>query len=502
MFTMSESDDLEILADIQALDEALALDVKKKSQQYASQHSDDSLLSLDVDDPENNDCFDYLCENQYVDKSLNAYEINTRLITGLTIAKRKLTVLLEECEQKIKLLDEKMESRDASSSSPKYALSNAGMPYFKDKDYFSAPKNQDTKLKEARGELFLLSLKKPSRWSKKDRDTLLSVINNQAIESVLTGANKETDAFISDNQDEKTKLVLPRNFNEMVEAMGEKEFDWYKISATDFDNKHSPGECRAMWKVYLHPDIRKSEWTSAEDSKLLKCAKEHEYQDWDAITQKLGTNRSAYQCFIRYNTIKKVPCSGRVWTRQEDKHLMKVMNAIRIGDYIPWTEISNHMRHRTKQQIYVRWMYSKAPHLKKGRFTKAETSTLLKAVQKYGRNFGKISSVVMPHRTSVQLQLHYHTVMANINNTNSNLWSVDDDVTLINLHMKYKNNWSKISTYFSGKSRTQVRHRYCALVKYTMRGVSIENIPRPPPSIRHRRVIINRKLSSDRKSVV
>ncbi|XP_012527428.1 uncharacterized protein LOC105831674 [Monomorium pharaonis] len=495
---MSESDDSDILADIQALDEALALGVKPVLQ-CPSQHSDDSSSSHNFDDLEDNaDCLNYLSENQCIDESLNAYEINTRLITGLTIAKKKLTTLLEICEKKIQLLDERMESKEGWNSSSRTKLNNAGIPYFKDKNYFSAPKNDDTKLKEARNELSLFSLKKPNRWSRRDRETLLAAIHNQAIESVLSGENdKKPDPSTSDNQAEKDKFVLPRNFNEMVEAMGEKDFDWYKISITDFNNKHSPGECRAMWNVYLHPNIEKSEWTSEEDKKLLKCVKEYNYQDWDAITQKLGTNRSAYQCFIRYNTIKKVPSSGHAWTRQEDKHLIKIVNTIRVGDYIPWAEVSNHMRHMTKQQVYVRWMYSSAPHLKKGRFNKAETSTLLKAVRKYGTNFSKISSIVMPHRTSVQLQLRYETVMMNIKNEFSNLWTVNDDLKLINLHTKYKNDWSKISTYFSRKSRTQVRHRYYAIVRYTMRGISIENIPRPVSTyLRFKKITINKKLSS------
>lgn len=497
---MSESDDSDILADIQALDEALALTAKKKSEQCVN-NDQRSNVSSDIEDSEdNNDCLEYLCKNQSIDESLNAYEINTRLITGLTITKRKLIILLNECEEKIKLLDEKlMESKVGSSLNMKLAISNAGMPYFKNKDYFSSPKNYDTKLKGARGELFLPSLKNPSRWSGKDREMLLSAINNQAIESILCGEfNKEIDESTSNNRLKKTKLVLPRNFNEMVGELGEREFDWHKISVMDFDNKHSPGECRAMWNVYLHPDIRKTEWTSIEDNKLLKCAREYKYQDWDAITRKLGTNRSAYQCFIRYNTIKKVPSAGCPWTKQEDRHLTKIINALSIGDYTPWAEFANHMRHRTKQQIYVRWMYRKAPHLRKGRFTSAETSTLMKAVQKYGKDFSKISNIVMPCRTSIQLQQRYHTVMAN----NLNLWTVNDDMMLINLHAKYRNNWSKIATFFSDKSRTQVRHRYTALLKYTWKGVSIDNIPRPPPSIRNRKILINKKSSSSSLSKI
>ncbi|KYN43555.1 snRNA-activating protein complex subunit 4 [Trachymyrmex septentrionalis] len=497
---MSEFDDLDLLdiqADIHALDEVLALSAKKKPEQHVSNEQSD--VSSNVDAEDDDDCVNYLQANQEIEKSLNAYEINTRLISGLTIAKKKLTALLEECEQKIRLLDEKLKkSTDESSSNSKLAISNAGIPYFKDKDYFSAPKNIDTKRKEAAGEIFLLNLKKPNRWSGKDREMLLSAINNQAIESVLSGRfTKEIDKSTSNDQTKKSTLVIPRNFNEMVGPLGAREFDWHKISVMDFDNKHSPGECRAMWNVYLHPAFKKSEWTNTEDKKLLKCIREYKYQDWDAIAQKLDTNRSAYQCFIRYNTIKKVPLAGQPWTRQEDKHLTKIINTIKIGDYISWSDVANHFRHRTKQQIYVRWTYRKAPHLRKGRFTHQETLTLLKAVQKYGMDFCKISTTVMSHRTSVQLQERYHTVVSNINNR-YNIWTLNDDMMLLNLQLQYNNNWSRIAKYFSDKTRTQVRHRYNALLKYIAKGVSLETIPRPPPTIPNKRNFINKKSSSNK----
>jgi len=484
---MNEYDDSDIIEDIQALEKALAFDVKEEPLQqqcdYNRPLSSDCIPSIPS---ETTDLDDYLDTNRNIDtdqESLNAYEINTRLIVGLTIAKKKLTVILQECEQKIKQLDEEMTTcTDVSSLRTKCSLNTIGMPYFKDKNNFFPPKNTDTKLKEARGELFLLSLKKPNRWSEKDRDVLLRSVHNQAIESVLsTDFNSKIDdeeliKRKQDDQDKKAKFVLPKSFNELVGSLGEREFDWYKISVTDFDNKHSPEECRAMWNVYLHPQIRKSEWTSTEDKKLLRYAKEYRFQDWDAITLKLGTNRSAYQCFIRYNTIKKVPSTGRAWSKAEDQHLVTIVNSLRIGNYIPWSEIANYLWHRTKQQIYSRWMYRKAPHLKKGRFNSAETETLLKAIKKYGKDFPKISNTVMPSRTSIQLNEHYCMLIRNQNS--ENIWTINDDMILINLHKKYGNNWSKIAKYFGNKTRTQVRQRFNSLVKYTKKGISIECIPR------------------------
>lgn len=494
---MSESDDSDIEADIQALTEALSLPTNSDSQQqFVSSNSRPSSTPSINFDGSDDECFNYIYADQD-NESLNAYEMNEKLITGLMMAKKKLIVLLQECEGKIKEVEEKMSSSEKSSRIPnRIAVTNAGMPYFKDKNHFRAPKNCDMILKEQRGELFLPSLRKPSRWTGRDREILLKAIENEAIESILSkGFNdeidKQSDEETLNNQTKKVALPLPRNFKEMVGAVGEREFDWHKISRTDFEDKHSPGECQAMWNVYLHPHFNKSEWTNAEDKKLLQYAKECKYQDWDTITQLLGTNRSAYQCFIRYNTIKKVPSSGHAWTKEEDKCLENIISELKIGDYIAWSEVANHMRHRTKQQIYTRWMYRKAPHLKKGRFTYAETKTLMDAVEKYGMDFCKISNVVMPYRTSIQLNERYRTVMENINN--DKIWTINDDERLLQLHKNYNNDWSKIAMFFSNKSRIQVRQRFNAIQKYIKKDISLQHIPRPKND---KRILTYKKLSN------
>lgn len=486
-FTMSDSEDSDILADIKALDEALSLKTQNATQGNKSFSRSNSLSSIRSTDSEssNDECFDYLSTIQCTDvNTLNAYEINIKLTVGFKLVQKKLLNLLDKCEKKIKQLDDKINNGTGSNTDcslySKLAMTNAGMPYFKDKDLFYCPKNHDTKLKESRGELSVLSLSKPSRWSAKDKETLLKAIQNEASEAILanrfgqenTGKNKKKT---SDDQPNESTFVFPMNFKQMVGSLGEKEFDWYKISVMHFENRHSPVECRAMWNVYLHPDIRKSGWTNRENNLLLQCAKVNNYQDWDTIAKNLDSNRSAYQCFVRYNTIKKVP-TGSSWSKTEDRHLAHIIDTLKTGDYIPWSEVAFYLPHRTKQQIYTRWTYRKSPHLKKGRFTYSETDTLLKAVKNYGTDFVKISNKVMPNRCSSQLIDHYNRVMERL--VGNNIWTFDDDVKLIHLRQTLGNAWAKIAEYFPGKSRTQVRHRYSALLRYTRRDVSLTNIPR------------------------
>lgn len=494
---MSESDDSDILADIKALDNALMLNTNNKSSDsWHDIHNDSSSSSVDDSD-------DSCIENEFYRQSCqdtefaDAYEINKRLIKGLMLAKKKVSTLLQRCEEKIEELNEEIEtSKDGSTLHERTRYSIAGTPYFKDKLGFSAPKNADMKLKESRNELSVLHVQKSCRWSGKDRTALLNAICDEVFSSMSTSgfnveqlSNKTTDNQTGDettnkglskshsiaaNSLAKTTVMIPLNFSEIVRTMNENQIDWMKIAAQNFDNKHSPGECRSMWNVYLHPDINKNDWTNKEDKRLVQHVKQCGYQDWNTIATRLGTKRSAYQCFIRYNTIRGLPTSGRNWTKPEDQHLQLVINKLQIGNYIPWAEVANYMGNRTKQQVYTRWMYRKAPHLMKGRFTYVETQTLLKAVSQYGTDFSKISRHVMPHRTTVQLNGHYQSILQN----KANAWTYEDDMKLIKLHKKYGNNWVKIANSFVPKTRTQVRHRYMALQRYTTKGYKIRTIPR------------------------
>lgn len=480
-----DSDESDILADIQALDKVLSQnatnDRSTDNPSIGSSSPSSENGSCDSDD-DDDDSY-YINSNSNVDKFQNAFEINKQLIRGLMIAKKKVTALLKECEKKIERLDEKLKiTTDDLTDHCKLLLTTAGMPYFKNKNCFSAPKNYDTKLKESRGELFLLDLmKKPCRWSEKDRKMLITTIETEA-KCIVLGQSVDD---IGKKEPSKLSDLITK-----MEAMGEKEFDWYKIAATDFEDKHSANECRCMWNMYLHPDFYRKGWTSMEDNQLLQYVRIHNYQNWDAITARLGTKRSAYQCFIRYNTIKKTPFIGRSWTKVEDQQLVRVMNRLKIGNYIPWAEIASYMNYRTKQQVYTRWVYGKAPHLTKGRFTRAETDTLMMAIKKHGMNFPKISRTLMPQRSAIQLYSRYQTI---IDGKSKNTWSFDYDTKLLSLQSKHGNNWSKIAKDFPSKSRTQVRHRYNALMKFIDKGHSLHEI--------HRKTTLNMNVSTTKISL-
>lgn len=380
-------------------------------------------------------------------------ELNKQIISSLMNLKRDITFALAKCEQKLKAIECSLETHTVGNK--KILIYNAGMPYFKDKRYFSASANEDEILKENCKELQLKNLPKISAWTKIERDTLLNAVTEE-----IEREKEEKAKFSSTDALEKTS------------PSREKEFNWFRISSVYFEEIHSPFDCCVMWNVYLRPDINRKRWANSEIIKLRKIAKKYQYQDWDKIAKELNTNRTAYQCLIRYNTKKKLPKVQCTWTDEEDKRLLKLVEIFQIGDFIPWGEITNWMRTRTKQQVYFRWSYSLAPYLTKGRFTKTEDDTLRNAVTKYGTNFHKISALLMPNRSTVQLHDRYQTLIMN-QNRKRNSWTFEEDTKLLDLFKRVGPNWSMIAKQFSGKTRTYLRHRYKALQKYIKRGVSV-----------------------------
>lgn len=386
-------------------------------------------------------------------------EYNRQIISSLMDLKSNIILALTKCQKELAMIEYNLRKNIAKDT--KIAICNAGMPYFKDKHYFFASNNEDEILKESYKELQLKNLPKICAWTKKERDVLLDAVKEE-IER-----EKECNA--------RKKKFSSTNILQTVNPLQQKEFDWFKISSNYFEDVHSPFDCRIMWNVFLHPNINRKHWTKSEITKLRSIVRKYEHQNWDKIAEELNTNRSAYQCLIRYNTRKGLPKVHCIWENEEDKRLLKLVEIFQIGDFIPWGNVTSWMQNRTKQQVYFRWSYSLSPYLTKGRFTKIEDDILKDAVTKYGTNFRKISAALMPNRSTIQLHDRYQTLTINqIESWTS--WTLEEDTNLLRLFQCIGPNWAVIAKKFSCKTRTQLRHRYTALQKYIKRGVSISEL--------------------------
>nr|CAD7589112.1 unnamed protein product [Timema genevievae] len=366
-----------------------------------------------------------------------------------------------------------------------------GAPYFKDKNYFQAPPNQDVHLKKARNEINLIDISQARRWRAQDKTILEKAVKKQEIEKLLV-KNKTDELTLLENLkhcSEKDKITLQGKLDDikatadnvssrsLADLVGNKwvEYDWMRISVTDFKNQHTPEECRGMWFGYIHPAIVRSPWTHQEDMRLKEVALSFKCQDWQRIAEKLATGRTAYQCMCQYQMRLNENLKRGKWTDDEDRLLKQVVARYRVGSHIPWSKVAIHIPDRTKVQIFNRWKYSIAPHIKKGRFTSGEDQMIITALQRYGKNFKQIARF-LPDRTPVQIRDRYNSNLQYLDRKEPYKWTQEKDLKLLEMVEQFGDkSWSHIAKEFVGHTRSHVRQRWLTISKFQQNNPDIKD---------------------------
>lgn len=419
-------------------------------------------------------------------KLFDAHKLLTDQMDLATAGIEKLLQELNENLESQKQIRDKLESLSSkpgpSMREPSFTkcfFKIFGMPYFEDYKGFTPPPNEDTKQKLERGEILLSTLPKMHYWIKPHKKQLQESIRETLIkenrERLLNETRKieQKLTYVSDEeekcalkdlrkcQSELRKLKTISFLDLVMKENPDREYDWLKYHATVFKGLHSAEECKRFWHVYLKPCVNKCSWEPDEDFRLSNLAAENNFEDWDTIAKNLGTNRTAYQCFVHYHT--QISASqdytyGK-WTLDEDNHLISVVNASRWGDYIPWAKVAAHIPNRTRSQIYNRWYNSLNPTILKGRFTREEDLLLLAGVEVYGLSFKEMSAF-LKNRTPNQLKERFERYLRPKTRT-SGIWSLEEDKKLLELvGVHGDHNWVKISNAMRTRCRTQVRQRY------------------------------------------
>ncbi len=97
--------------------------------------------------------------------------------------------------------------------------------------------------------------------------------------------------------------------------------------------------CELMWKNLLHPSINCSQWDQEEDRMLMKLAEASSGRLWDSIAAELGSGRTGFQCFHRYQAKHSYARDKRKWTSAEDNRLKQLVERLRINNYVPWSKV-------------------------------------------------------------------------------------------------------------------------------------------------------------------
>ncbi|NXO09932.1 SNPC4 protein, partial [Oriolus oriolus] len=352
-------------------------------------------------------------------------------------------------------------------------------PYFKDKTTgIGPPSNEDAKEKAAQGIKSFEQLHS-TKW-KSGEKTLLqkSVVSdrlqrllqpkllkmsywNQKLEKVKTETERQTlEKQIKDLEQEIEAInQLPES-----DLIGNRfdEHDWDKISNIHFDGQRSAEELRKFWQNWEHPSINKKEWTEEEIEGLKQIAAKHNYLDWQAIAQELGTNRTPFQCLQKYQIYNK-DLKRKEWTKDEDQMLLELVQEMRVGSHIPYKKIAYYMEGRDSAQLIYRWTKNVDPSLKKGPWTPEEDAMLMAAVKKYReKDWYKIRTEV-PGRSDAQCRDRY--LKALHWDVKKGKWSMEEEEQLIELVQKHGlGHWSKIASELPHRTDSQCLSKWKLMI--------------------------------------
>uniref|UniRef100_A0A1A7XI37 Small nuclear RNA activating complex, polypeptide 4 n=1 Tax=Iconisemion striatum TaxID=60296 RepID=A0A1A7XI37_9TELE len=404
----SETDDVSDSEDEQ--DEvgqcAASLLAQKKKIQMAIQNLEDILgphspLSLSSGDSSSSDESD-LGLSESVDSCLQVNLVYQQVIQE-TLDHLE-TLLTHNQTQQRDILSQiygpvKEESRERPTSSlqhpPKMFLGSFLKPYFKDKlTGLGPPANQEARLRAQRmagcpNEKTL----RTKRWESWQKILLFHSVSRDSlrrfIQPKLSRVDYLTQKMFTANEEDQLQLRKQmEGLEKEIDLLSQKkedeliggryeEHDWQKISNIDFEGTKEAEDIRLFWENFLHPSINKMEW-SKEEVQQLK------------IFQR-SVSTSLTRSF---------------WIPEEDNQLRYLVDKMRIGNYIPYTQISYFMEGRVPNQLFHRWVQVLDPSLKKGMWTKEEDQLLLKAVSRHGECWWKIRLEV-PGRSDTSCRDRY-----------------------------------------------------------------------------------------------
>ncbi|XP_076033804.1 proximal sequence element A Pbp95 isoform X2 [Oratosquilla oratoria] len=414
----------------------------------------------------------------------------------LDVLYRKLKENLEKQEHIAEEIEEQRQilGKDSGQNCPvsgQYVLrvTSFAVPYFKDRSHNAPPLNEDAKLKIDRGctDLHTTRLRP---WSVVEREMLLEGVLKECKDQILNFWNtKVRDLERSKKKAEEKNEIMEEydreiaNCNKeivLVEAADQKslafsrgvDLDWLKVSAQTFDGLRSPEECRAQWHNYVHPSINKEPWTEEEDVKIKLMVEEYNdpRPNWLDIATGLNTGRTAFQVMQRWVSYIYQTLEPANWDADNTQKLIDTVNMLRIGNYIPWPQVQQHLMGFSRAQLQSRWRVIN-PEMCKGPFTVEEDFLLIKGLYKFGLNFDLISHF-MPGRDRVQVRMRYkRTIFPGLT---TRVWQRKEDDILIRHGKVGPYKWKQLKEQLTERDPCEIRCRYHTIhVWQTLMGTNM-----------------------------
>ncbi|KAM6930968.1 snRNA-activating protein complex subunit 4 [Xenentodon cancila] len=339
-----------------------------------------------------------------------------QLETLLTHNRRQQRELLTQISGPIKESSRDQPPRSSYQLPAKMFLGRFLKPYFKDKlTGLGPPANEEAKQRALRMTGCLDDKKlKPKRWESWQKTLLIHSVARDGLKRLVQPKLSRVDYLTQkmSSAEEAERQQLRENIEALEaemdllrdkkeeELIGDRyeEHDWQKISNIDFEGTKDAEDIRLFWQNFLHPSVNKFSWSKEEVQQLKEVSRRHQENHWEEIAEELGTGRTGFMCLQMFQRFVSDSLKRGSWTPDEDALLRELVDKMRIGNFIPYTQMSYFMEGREPGQLIYRWNQVLDPSLKKGLWSKEEDQLLLQAVAHLGEKWWKVRLEV-PGRT-------------------------------------------------------------------------------------------------------
>ncbi|XP_047237551.1 snRNA-activating protein complex subunit 4 isoform X2 [Girardinichthys multiradiatus] len=290
-------------------------------------------------------------------------------------------------------------------------------PYFKDRlTGLGPPANQEAKLKALKVTGCLDDKKlRVRRWESWHKTLLIHSVTRDRLKRLMQPKLSRLDFLTKklfsaqeadrqqlteqiDSLEKEIQLLRKKSEEELIGERYE-EHDWQKISNIDFEGTKDAEDIRLFWQNFLHPSINKTPWSNEEVQQLNEICRRNEERRWERIAEELETGRTAFMCLQMFQRYVSNSLKRSSWTPEEDDQLRELVQKMRIGNFIPYTQISYFIEGREPTQLIYRWNQVLDPSLKRGPWTKEEDRLLLQAVSCHGEKCWWKVRLEVPGRT-------------------------------------------------------------------------------------------------------
>lgn len=138
-------------------------------------------------------------------------------------------------------------------------------------------------------------------------------------------------------------------------------------------------QCNQRWSKTLRPGLRKGNWSSDEDAKLLSLLQES--KDWQYISARIE-GRSPKQCRERWSMNLDPSINRGSWTKEEDDRLVELSEKHNRK----WAAIAREMAGRTESHVKTRMQTLMRRQAKERGWTKEQDQKLVDLITTHGRD--------------------------------------------------------------------------------------------------------------------